>query len=275
MRSRSPRTHPASTAAAGRAGTDAGAPLPVATSSGREYDDFARFYDRYWSRGIPLQLLSALEPVLLAALPGGARVLDLCCGTGRVAAALAARGFDVTGIDGSPEMLALARRNAPTARFIRADARAFHLDPPVQAVLSLFDSLNHVLALEELEAVFRNVHASLLPGAPFAFDINDEASFRRHWQGRSFTTVEADHACIVRGVYAAETRIARCDVTLFRIQAGAWTRADVLIRERCHAEAEIAGALERAGFTGMARLDADTDLGLPQQAGRIFFLARR
>ncbi|MBN8727299.1 MAG: class I SAM-dependent methyltransferase [Xanthomonadales bacterium] len=254
---------------------DADAPLPAATSSGHEYDDFAWFYDRYWSRGIPLELLAALEPRLLAALPAGARVLDLCCGTGRVAAALGDRGFDVTGIDGSPEMLALARRNAPAARFVLADARAFRLDEPVQAALSLFDSLNHILVPEELEAVFRNVHAALAPGARFVFDVNDEASFRRHWQGRSFTTVEADHACIVRGIYAPETRIARCDVTLFRIQAGAWTRADVLIRERCHSGAEIAGALERAGFSEVVHLDADTDLGLSQQAGRMFFLARR
>ena len=87
--------------------------------------------------------------------------------------------------------------------------------------------------------------------------------------------MEADLACIVRGIYALETRIARCDVTLFRMQAGAWKRADVLIRERCYGEAEITGALEHAGFTEVVRLDADAALGLPEHAGRIFFLARR
>ena len=59
---------------------------------------------------------------LTASLPPGARVLDLACGTGMpTARQLADAGLQVTGIDLSPGMLALARQNVPEAEFARAD----------------------------------------------------------------------------------------------------------------------------------------------------------
>lgn len=238
-----------------------------------EYDAFAWFYDRYWSRGIPFQLLGAVERLLLPHLPPRGRILDLCCGTGRIAAALAEQGFRVTGIDGSTEMLRLARRNAPTVDFIAEDARAFHLPAAFDGVVSLFDSLNHILSPEELTQVFRNVHAALTEGGRFVFDLNVERSFQLHWRGDSFATVEADHASIVRGSYDTQTRIGRFEVTLFRLRDGEWRRDDLAVVERCHPEDEVLDALRSVGFRDVARFDAERELEMPEQAGRVFFVA--
>jgi demethylmenaquinone methyltransferase/2-methoxy-6-polyprenyl-1,4-benzoquinol methylase len=64
----------------------------------------------------------------LARLGPGQRALDVCCGTGDVALALVRTGARVTGLDFSPEMLAVARRRARTAtaavEFIQGDALA-------------------------------------------------------------------------------------------------------------------------------------------------------
>lgn len=51
-----------------------------------DYDPFAWFYDAYWCREVTRELACALERLFLPLLPPAARVLDLCCGTGRVAA---------------------------------------------------------------------------------------------------------------------------------------------------------------------------------------------
>ncbi len=53
----------------------------------------------------------------------GLRSLDLCCGQGNVSAALIGRGCEVVGVDFSPAMLAFARKRAPSAAFIAADAQ--------------------------------------------------------------------------------------------------------------------------------------------------------
>src|SRR5918997_7163223 len=90
-----------------------------------DYDPFAWIYDRYWSCAVPPQILTVIDRLLVPSLPRGAAILDLCCGTGYTCAELTKRGFEVTGLDGSKEMLRHARRRAPGARFMLADARAF------------------------------------------------------------------------------------------------------------------------------------------------------
>lgn len=78
--------------------------------------------------------------LLLGRLPAGARVLDVGCGSGLpTARALVDAGCAVTGIDISPVMLELARRNVPEATFLQCDVR--DVDPrlgPFDAVVALF-----------------------------------------------------------------------------------------------------------------------------------------
>ncbi len=62
-------------------------------------------------------------PAILDKLEPFSHVLDLCCGQGNVTEALIAQGHEVVGIDFSPEMLTIARRRAPEAEFIEADAQ--------------------------------------------------------------------------------------------------------------------------------------------------------
>ncbi len=68
------------------------------------------------------------EALLCAALvPPGSRVLDAGCGTGRVAIELAHRGYDVTGVDLDPSMLAVARERAPDLNWRQADLATLDL----------------------------------------------------------------------------------------------------------------------------------------------------
>jgi demethylmenaquinone methyltransferase/2-methoxy-6-polyprenyl-1,4-benzoquinol methylase len=67
---------------------------------------------------------------LVSRLPRGGHVLDVATGTGLVAAELRRRGFEVTGVDQSPDMLAIAeRRFGGQVPLIKASADALPLDP--------------------------------------------------------------------------------------------------------------------------------------------------
>ncbi|MEV4815861.1 class I SAM-dependent methyltransferase [Micromonospora tulbaghiae] len=76
--------------------------------------------------------------LLDALVPPGARVLDAGCGTGRVAAALAARGHDVVGVDADATLIEAARADHPGPRFLVADLA--ELDLAAQGEAEPFDA---------------------------------------------------------------------------------------------------------------------------------------
>jgi len=98
----------------------------------------------------------------------GARVLDLGCGTGvPTAGMLTESALEVVGIDVSTEMLALARRNVPTGRFVAMDV--MELDGSLgrfDAVCAFFSLL--MLRREDIPRVLRRIRAVLRPGAVVA-----------------------------------------------------------------------------------------------------------
>lgn len=238
-----------------------------------DYDSFAWFYNRYWGEEFSRPALVIFNMLLFPHLAEGCRVLDLCCGTGQLAAGLCERGYRVTGLDGSAAMLEIARENAPAAEFVRADARSFRVPGRYQAVVSAFDSLNHLMAIEELVQVFRNVHRALDQNGIFLFDLNMEDESELF--GQTLDMVTDDHVCLVRGTYDAETKLKRYEVTMFRLLTGVWQRSDVTLRQRYYDESDVLGALAEAGFQRVKTYDARREFGMTLSDGRMFYLARK
>ncbi|HWC98457.1 MAG TPA: class I SAM-dependent methyltransferase [Candidatus Sulfopaludibacter sp.] len=240
------------------------------------YDDFAWFYDRYWNEEFHALAFPILERIWLTRLPEHAAILDVCCGTGYLAGLLLDRGYAVTGIDQSPVMVGCARQNQPKGDFRVGDAVSFSLPEQFDAAVSTFDSLNHILAVKDLQAAFRNVAASLKRGGLFAFDILLEDAYQTNW-GQAFALVRDDHVLTITGSgFDFRSRKARCTITMFRLLAGLWQRSDVTIYERCYTGKEVSAALEQAGFDEILCYDAG-DLGMAGQLGegRTFFVAEK
>ncbi len=250
-------------------GADAGLTAQQGYSA---YDRLAQVYNRAWGGNSTEQALPALDRLILRQIPPDAQILDLCCGTGQLVRALLARDYRVTGLDGSEQMLRWARVNAPGGAFILADARSFRTTEIHDLVVSTFNSLNHLMDLDELATVFHNVRAALRPHGWFFFEMTLEEGFRARWRG-SYGMVEDDYARVVRPSYDPERREARDELTLFYADNG-WQRVDLTLTQRCHSEAEIRSALEGAGFSDIHRYDAQQDLGIGREAGRAFFVAR-
>ena len=238
------------------------------------YDPFARAYDRHWgffaTKAYPI-----LEHLVLENLPPGCPVLDLCCGTGQLAAELSRQGYRTTGLDGSRAMIEIAKKNAPDADFVVQDARDIALPGRFPAVFSTFDSLNHLMSLRELEQVFRSVSAVLEDGGYFVFDLNMEEGFRSRWRG-SFAFVEEDHVCVVRSSHDANEKTGRLDVTLFEMEGSAWVRTDFPLIQRWYEEHEIRERLRRAGFEELRSIEGNESIAEGSlHEGRMFFVARK
>ncbi len=117
----------------------------------------------------PQQTAAEVDTVLgLAAPRPGVRWLDVPCGDGRHARALAERGFAVTGQDASAAFLALARANPGGATFVAGDMR--DLPPGPFAVATCLGNSFGYLGDDGDRAFLRAVHAALRPGGTFILD---------------------------------------------------------------------------------------------------------
>jgi SAM-dependent methyltransferase len=243
-----------------------------------EYDPIARIYDEYWGVRLAKLALHCLEKILLPRLSPGARILDLCCGTGQLAALLVQRGYAVTGLD-SPGQVALARVNAPGTEFIVDDARNFHVPEEFDAVVSTSDALNHMMSIEELKEVFNRVRSALRPGGYFAFDVNLPERYERVWNS-SMGVATDDLAWIGEGTYKPLARTALYKITAFERQpSDLWKRSETTLTQRAYTETELRAALD--GFEIAEVYDAERDLGAASelghkgQAGRSYFVTTR
>jgi SAM-dependent methyltransferase len=99
------------------------------------------------------------------------RLLDLCCGFGRIALEMARRGFSVTGVDITRSYLDTARDDAACEKldmeFIRQDARTFRRPDFFDLAVNLYISFGYFEDPEDDRLVLKNVYDSLKPGAAF------------------------------------------------------------------------------------------------------------
>jgi ubiquinone/menaquinone biosynthesis C-methylase UbiE len=150
---------------------------------------------------------------------GRRTILDVGCGTGRLALALAQRhGATVTGLDPSPEMLSVARRKNPAGEWVLGRAESIPFDDCAfeRAVSSLV--VHH---LDRSEA-FPDVRRVLENGGRFVISTPDPIGFDKHWLARlfpSFVEIERarfpDAAALVRELRNAgfsETVVERFEI---------------------------------------------------------------
>ncbi len=220
-----------------------------------DYDAFARAYNLHWGPKYEEAALPLLKKLLLDRLPAPNAILDLCCGTGHVTRVLEKAGYLLTGIDGSKAMLEFARRNAPKSSFLLFDARAFSVEREVGAVISMNDSLNHIMELKELCLVFQHVKRALRPGGWFLFDLNLPHKYENNWDA-TFSIVEDDLVIAVRAGSDLKKRRGDFKACIFEKQEG-WIRSDVTLYQTWYPVPNVLSALERTGFEEVAVLNKE------------------
>ncbi len=157
------------------------------------YDRIAWLYNRDWGRAYLGTACTHFDRYIAPGLPAGATVLDVCCGTGQLAAALTSRGYCVTGVDIAPAMLVFARTNAPETEFVTGDMAQFRLGRMFQAAVCCFNSLNHAVSLEHLQAALANIAAHLAAGAPMLADVLLAGGYAQSWVSQASADSGIDH----------------------------------------------------------------------------------
>lgn len=185
--------------------------------------------ESFWARLYPVlfppaRIERAFEEVAqLVELSGvdSGRALDLCCGAGRHAVALAKRGFDVTGVDLSTFLLDKARGAAEEAKvsveWVTDDMRRFVRPGAYDLVLNLFTSFGYfALQADDVKAL-KNMVASLTEGGAVVIDVIGKEALAERLPLNRQPTEEVDGSLLIQRVEVVDDwRRARSEWILIR-----------------------------------------------------------
>lgn len=224
------------------------------------YDSFAEDYDRFvnWPGRLEFEL-----PFIQSALGSAKTVLDSACATGQHTLALAERGYQASGADSSPAMIARARQNAAERNLaVHFKTAAFSELPQVfnresfDAVLCLGNSIPHVLDQAGLMASLEGFAAVLRPGGLLIIqNRNFDQVLEQHsrWMEPQGAGDGDQEWLFVRFYDFLPDGNMNFNILRLSRQAGRpWQQALTTTRLRPLTQAELADGLQKTGF---ARVD--------------------
>ena len=176
--------------------------------------------------------------------------MDLACGTGVLCEILHKADIKASGMDFSQGMIDIARAGCPEIHYDVADMTTYRPAQQFDLVTCTGDALNHIMALSDVEKIFRNVYAYTAPGGYFIFDILNEKEVS------DSEPFEMDFTDTTR-VWFRMTRPAENKVNLtIRVYENGALQLEEVIRETIHDVTAICELLQRSGFTVLRCADS-------------------
>ncbi len=210
------------------------------------YDDFTAHYDY---EGWLADLLKILEPHGLS----GRHLLDVACGTGKSFLPMLPRGWQVTGCDISPAMVALAQeKSSDSVALSVADMRELPKLGEFDLVWALDDAINYLLSVDELEDALRGMRANLADTGLILFDVNELLVYRTFYAETSVLEQNGKRF-VWRGLTSPEAPAGSLCESRLEVQGDDGTPTAELgeasvHRQRHFSEADMREALKRAGL---------------------------
>jgi ubiquinone/menaquinone biosynthesis C-methylase UbiE len=175
-------------------------------------------------------------------------LLDLTCGTGNsILPFVKRKKKPLLGVDNSIEMLKIAKEKEPSLTLVQANARKLPFSDHFNLILSMFDSLNYILKLDNLLEAFASVKEALKAGGHFIFDMNTPYGLKCV-SGRDIREENKNFISVWRNVYDKDTKMLTLHLTLFIKKDTNWQRIDEIHKEKGYNEEEIKYGLKTLNF---------------------------
>ena len=205
-------------------------------------------------------------------------VVDLACGTGSVTEILARKGYRVTGVDMSEEMLTEAAMKTMDMEqppmYSCQLLQNLRLPRGVDMAVCALDSLDYILDPADCKEAIRRAYKALNPGGIFIFDVNTPEKLRA-MDDQVFLDEDDDVYCVWRGEFDEETNICSYGMDLFQREGNMWRRSFEEHREYAYSQEQLTEILKDAGFTHI-QVYADRLFEAPREGEqRIYFKARK
>ncbi|XJZ26293.1 class I SAM-dependent DNA methyltransferase [Bacillota bacterium Lsc_1132] len=245
------------------------------------YERFAFVYDELMQEAPYEQWVKFIEQKLAQYGINGKRMLDLACGTGELSVRFASRGFNVTGVDLSAEMLTVARQKTEemglTIPLYQQDMAELEGLGPFDFIGIFCDSLNYLQTEEQVKKTFSRVFQCLKTGGAFFFDVHSIEKISNGFIGQTFALNEEQLAYIWNSFPGEYPNSVEHELSFFVLdeQSGKYDRFDELHLQRTFPIEQYSQWLKEAGFQSI-EVNADFTEADPQPSSeRIFFSARK
>jgi SAM-dependent methyltransferase len=206
-------------------------------------------------------------------------IVDLGCGTGSFCIEMAARGYDMIGIDLSGEMLSCAQNKALEAGYdilyLQQDMTEFELYGTVDCIVCMLDSLNYITDKRKLHKLFKLVRNYLNPGGFFIFDINTGYKLEKVLGSNEFFDINDDITCLWQNRFDKKKKICRFDLTFFVKENELYRRYDEIHEERAYTIEQINEGLKKENLELLNIYNAFSFKAPLVKSERIFFVCRK
>lgn len=185
-------------------------------------------------------------------------VLDVCCGTGSAARFLARRGYVLSGVDKSAQMIEVAiereQKKGGEIDFHVQDISELNLGRQFDAAYSFFDSFNYITDPAQLALAIKAIYEHLVDGGVLVFDVNTEIAFAEKLFDQRNLKKSAPLRYKWVGSYDKETRLIEVDMQ-FWTEDGPFKEVHV---QRAHKHEELIEMMRNAGFAEISAYDSYT-----------------
>lgn len=244
------------------------------------YEQFALLYDEFMNDVPYDKWVEYVEQKLQEAGITGKTLLDVACGTGNVTLPLVQKGYDVTGIDLSEEMLTVAQQKLAEAGYIvpfyQQDMRELELPQQFDCITIFCDSLNYVTEKAGVQETFARVHRNLKQNGLFLFDVHSLYKIHHIFINETYT-VNEEAAALIWNCFPGEyPDSVEHELTFFvkDEQEDVYHRFDEFHVQRTYSITDLKVWLEEAGFLVMS-ITGNFFSEVTEQTERVFFAVKK
>lgn len=242
------------------------------------YCDFAQIYDTLMHRDINYEKWADyIENLFDMYGVNPSLVCDLACGTGNITIPMAKRGYDMTGVDISENMLNIARSKAKELDilFLNQSMTKLDLYGTMGAFLCMIDGINYILPPKSLLQFFARIKTCFLDnGGLFIFDISTEHKLKNVIGSNTFVHCGENIFYTWQNRYIDSKHLSDMFLTFFVKQGKNYSRFEERHLQRAHSPKELVFLLHKAGFQTVDIYDELTFNPPRPDSGRIVFVCR-
>jgi len=247
------------------------------------YKSFSHYYDHYMNHVDWNEWVLLIETVYNKFLDNNdPQVLDIGCGTAQIANILADKGYQIEAIDISPEMLTEAAKKNTNINLFQGSFKSSLPTKSYDLIISLFDCINYIYEMEEVESFFRKVSDSLKNRGLFIFDISTKLNCENNYDGYVYVDETDNSFLTVRSNYKDSYQF--LDLNLFTKNSFLWTSDEEHHKLKIHSTRDLIKIISQiSGFElkGLYRLEGLEQLSseyidlIDSNVERVFFTVQK